>query len=373
MFEVARRAAQFNQHLETLKSQIGPCSFDWYPNDSLASFEAFDAILSGKFRSLLNDPGDRSVLDIGSGDGHVAFFLESLGFRVTAIDHPETNYNRMRGIQKLKEVLNSHVEIVNADLDSRIHLPGSQFDFAFFLGILYHLKNPYYILDLLSRHARFCFLSTRVTRFTPDGVDIRNSPVAYLVDADELNLDATNFWIFSEAGLKRLLRRTGWEVCSYGTTGDTQKSNPNTAQNDERAYCLLRSRHLTDFGLTAILSKGWHDLEQGMWRWTERCFTAELTVPDLNSGAALLELSFVYAECMKPREGSIGLQATIDGFSLGEAHYHTTGQHIYRAAVPAACLRGRTAIVTFELDHAMPPDALDQRERGIIVTNVGLY
>ena len=88
MFEVARRAAQFNQHLETLKSQIGPCSFDWYPNDSLASFEAFDAILSGKFRSLLNDPGDRSVLDIGSGDGHVAFFLESLGFRVTAIDHP---------------------------------------------------------------------------------------------------------------------------------------------------------------------------------------------------------------------------------------------------------------------------------------------
>jgi len=373
IFEVARRAVQFKKHIEALQSQIGQSEFGWYPNDSLGSFETFDTILTGKFRSLLDDPGDRCILDIGSADGHVAFFLESLGFRVKAIDHPETNYNRMCGIRQLAEALHSRIEIISQDIDSQFDLPGHQFDIVLFLGILYHLKNPYYILELLSRHARFCFLSTRVTRFTPGGIEIRSVPLAYLVDSDELNLDATNFWVFSEAGLKRLLRRTGWEICNYGTTGDTQNSNPRTEENDERAFCLLRSRHLTDPGLTASLLDGWHGLEEGKWRWTERCFSVELIVPDLASGAALLELRFVYAECVKPRNGPLGLRARVDGFPLAEAQYSTTGEHLYHATVPAARLQARTAIVEFELDHALPPDATDLRERGIIVTNNGLY
>jgi tRNA (mo5U34)-methyltransferase len=373
IFEVARRAPHFKKHIETVKSQIGPITFSWYPNDSLASFEKFDAILSGKFRNLLDDPGDRCVLDIGAADGHLAFFLESLGFRVKAIDHPETNYNRMCGIRQLKEALHSRIDIVSQDIDSQFELPEGQFDLVFFLGILYHLKNPYYILDLLSRQARFCFLSTRVARFAPGGMEIRNAPLAYLVDADELNRDATNFWIFSEAGLKRLLRRTGWEVCNYGTTGDTLNSNPVAVEHDERAFCLLRSRHLTDPGLTARLLKGWHVLEQGKWRWTERRFSAELAVPDLASGAALLELRFDYPECVKPREGRLRLRASLDGLSLDEAQYSTSGEHLYRATIPTDRLQARTAIVEFELNHALPPDATDLRERGIIVTNVGLY
>jgi SAM-dependent methyltransferase len=373
IFEVARRAVQFKHRIEALQSQLGQTAFNWYPNDSLGSFETFDTILSGKFRSLLDDPGNRCVLDIGSADGHLAFFLESLGFRVKAIDHPETNYNRMCGIRQLKEALGSRIEIISQDIDSQFELPGGQFDIVFFLGILYHLKNPYYVLDLLSRRARFCFLSTRVTRFTPTGMEIRSTPLAYLVDSDELNLDATNFWIFSEAGLKRLLRRTGWEICNYGTTGDTENSNPRTEENDERAFCLLRSRHLTDPGLTASLLNGWHGLEEGKWRWTERRFSVELTVPDLASGAALLELRFVYPECLKPRDGLLGLRASLDGFALAEAQYSTTGEHLYRATVLSARLQARTAIVEFELDHALPPDATDLRERGIIVSNIGLY
>lgn len=373
IFKVARRAVQFKQRIEALQSQLGQTAFGWYPNDSLGSFETFDTILTGKFRSLLDDPGDRCILDIGSADGHLAFFLESLGFRVKAIDHPETNYNRMCGIRQLKETLGSRIEIISQDIDSQFELPEGQFDIAFFLGILYHLKNPYYVLDLLSHRARFCFLSTRVTRFTPGGMEIRSTPLAYLVDSDELNLDATNFWIFSEAGLKRLLRRTGWEICNYGTTGDTQTSNPRTEENDERAFCLLRSRHLTDPGLTASLLNGWHGLEEGKWRWTERRFSVELTVPDLASGAVLLELRFVYPECVKPRNGPLGLRASLDGFALAEAQYSTTGEHLYRATVPSARLQARTAIVEFELDHALPPDATDLRERGIIVSNIGLY
>jgi len=135
----------------------------------------------------------------------------------------------------------------------------------------------------------------------------------------------------------------------------------------------LRSRHLTDPGLTARLLKGWHVLEQGKWRWTERRFSAELAVPDLASGAALLELRFDYPECVKPREGRLRLRASLDGLSLDEAQYSTSGEHLYRATIPADRLQARTVIVEFELNHALPPDATDLRERGIIVTNVGLY
>jgi hypothetical protein len=370
-FQVTQLAAQFKKDIEVLKSEVGQTEFCWYPNDSLANFEHLDAILSGTFRSILDDPVGRSALDVGAADGDVAFFLESLGFQVKAVDHPPTNYNQMRGIQKLKQRLGSRVEIISADLDSVSELPKGPFDLIFFLGILYHLKNPYRVLDLLSHRARFCFLSSRVARITPEGLEIRKSPIAYLVDSDELNLDATNFWIFSEAGLKRLLRRTGWEVCSYGTVGCDQKSDPSSVQNDERVFCLLRSRHLTDPALTARLLRGWHGLEEGRWRWTERCFSAELSVPKIDFGAALLELRFVYHECARPYEGRLVLSAHIDGFALAEAQYSTAGEHMYRAAVPAHVLRCSTAIVTFELNYAIPADGYDQRERGIIVTNVG--
>jgi hypothetical protein len=75
-------------------------------------------------------------------------------------------------------------------------------------------------------------------------VALQNIPVGYLLAADECNNDATNYWIFSEAGLRRLLHRTGWDVLDFGTVGATGMSDPATAKGDERAFCLVRSRHI---------------------------------------------------------------------------------------------------------------------------------
>ena len=64
-------------------------------------------------------------------------------------------------------------------------------------------------------------------RFMPDAkMNIRDAPVAYLVDGHETNLDATNYWVFSEAGLRRLLARTHWGICRFLTMGDTEGSDP---------------------------------------------------------------------------------------------------------------------------------------------------
>ena len=67
-------------------------------------------------------------------------------------------------------------------------------------------------------------------------------PVAYLVHPTECNNDPSNYWIFSDAGLRRILSRTGWEVLEYARVGQTVDSDPATAAGDERVFCLARSQ-----------------------------------------------------------------------------------------------------------------------------------
>ena len=88
----------------------------------------------------------------------------------------------------------------------------------------------------------YCFVSTRIAKQTADGQPLSPYPIAYLLGPQECNNDSTNFWIFSEQGLKRLIDRTGWSVLSYLTIGDTTNSTPADPDRDERAFCLLQSK-----------------------------------------------------------------------------------------------------------------------------------
>ena len=164
----------------------------------------------------------KRIADIGAGDGDLAFFLEKMGFSVEIIDNEYTNFNRLQGARVLKEAINSSVEIRSVDLDSQFALSPEKYDTVFFLGTLYHLKNPFLALEKLARVTTRCFLSTRVAKQTPDGQNFSPYPVAYLLAPQECNNDDTNFWIFTDEGLKRLADRTGWNVVSYVTVGETQ-------------------------------------------------------------------------------------------------------------------------------------------------------
>ncbi len=152
--------------------------------------------------------------------------------------------NGMHGARLLKAALQSGISIHEMDLDSKFSWPRKQYGLVFFLGILYHLKNPFFVLESLARVSRYAFISTRVARFSPDGDPIELLPVAYLVNPTECNNDPTNYWIFSGTGLARLLDRAGWDVLAQMRNGNTSKSDPATAHGDERAYLLVRSRIL---------------------------------------------------------------------------------------------------------------------------------
>jgi SAM-dependent methyltransferase len=233
---------RFRAALDKVKAEMPHIS--WYPYDSFMNLYPLRALLEGERRHLLDLAAGAPVLDLGCGDGALSFFLESLGAAVHAVDNASTNFNGMRGVRVLKESLGSAVEIFEVDVDARFALPADRYGLALFFGTLYHLKNPFYALETLARHARWCLLSTRVARLTPGGVNFHDLPMAYLLDDRESNADPTNYWIFSEAGLRRILHRSGWDVPALTTTGDTHASDPAGAATDERAFCLLRSRML---------------------------------------------------------------------------------------------------------------------------------
>lgn len=236
-------AAGWKRHLDTIKADNVPEEFSWYGYDILANIWHLDRLLVRGNRDFLARIAGQPIADIGTADGDLGYFFESLGFEVDLIDWPATNWNSLRGARRLKDLLSSSVAIHEIDLDSQFRLPRERYGLVFLFGILYHLKNPFFVLEQLARSTRYCAISTRIARQTVNGkVALDRAPLAYLLAPDECNNDDTNYWIFSLPGLERLAERTGWRIVSRFTVGDTRRSNPSEPDHDERAFMLLESK-----------------------------------------------------------------------------------------------------------------------------------
>jgi len=338
--------------------------FEWYPYDSLSNVYQLERLFGARQEFLLQSARAGGVLDLGCADGDLAFLFETLGCRVTAVDHPLSSHNHMRGIRALKQALDSTIDIHEIDLDSQFSLPGQDYGLTLFLGILYHLKNPFYALEGLARHSKYCVLSTRIARRFPDGVRMPNDrPIAYLLDVDELNQDNSNFWIFSDAGLRRLLKRTHWEILEYFTVGDTAASNPTSPDRDERVFCLLKSH----FGLANVdLLEGWHAAEDAGWRWTAQRFSVRVSSDAIARPERIVMRLFVPAALID-RYGTITLSASADGEEIRPVVFSEAGDHIFTKRFQAG--RG-SEVIEFTLDKALGPEDSDPRERGIIVASI---
>lgn len=218
--------------------------FPWYPYSTLGNVAHLNAMLTGENRKLEQLAGGLPVADIGAADGDLAFVLEDLaGWQVDIVDTAATNMNGLRGARALRDHLGSRVQVHDVDLDRQFELPRERYGLVFFLGILYHLQNPYYALRELAARTTHCLLSTKVARFAgPSETAIAELPVAYLVAPRETNNDPTNYWILSPAGLVRLVERAGWEILDRANVGATDDSDPSTPERDERMFLLLRRR-----------------------------------------------------------------------------------------------------------------------------------
>lgn len=355
-------AEEFRAVMVLARKAAEPINFSWYPYDSLGNSVHLTKLLKGSGFDFVSLVKDQRILDLGCADGDFAFFLESLGASVVAVDHPRSNHNNLRGITTLRAQMNSSVEVRRMDLDAGVDTGKESFGLAIALGLLYHLKNPFQFLESLSRCARYCVLSTRVMRRLPGVVqDVSGIPVAYFLDADELNGDNSNFWIFTDAALRRLLERAHWRVLASTTVGNISDSDPHTLENDERAFCLVEST----YGQFEVkLGQGWHEPEDTGWRWTARTFNA--TAEHAQKGAFVTAAIYV-PDALIAGYGPITLGLSVNGISVNPQVFSNPGLYTFTRRIPAAA---EHLDLTFTVSHTFPPDALDSRERSLIVESI---
>jgi tRNA (mo5U34)-methyltransferase len=336
----------FEERLLKIRQRIKPEPFDWYRYDSLANITHIESLLPKGLDSIIELANGEPVADIGAGDGDMGFLLESLGCDVTAIDWPGTNANEMCGLALLRRELESSISVRQIELDYQFHLDGDRFGVVLALGLLYHLKNPYYFLENIGVHARYGLFSTRIL---PRGQS--SEAVAYLSSEGEYLNDPTNFWFFSESGILRLLDRCGWDVVSTKISGDGR---------DDRFFCLAESRIAKTEPIIRILN-GWHKMENMAWRWTGREFGL---VIENRAGATRLEIVFQATPALFKSSDTLSLEATVNGEPLPPETFRSAGRHVYSRSVSPA---PRQCEIQIRLSHTFPEPPDSDRDLGVIV------
>jgi len=220
----------------------------------------------------------------------------------------------MRGIDLLRDALGLSVGVHDIDLDGRFHLPRPDYRFAFFLGTLYHLKNPYYVLENLAWHADWCVLSTRIAQVTPRRTFIEEDPVAYLLDPREANNDPTNYWIFSPAGLLRLLSARDGRCLV--TSGSDFGSTPTPFTPRPMNGCSFCSRAGPASDLLVRALHGWYPPENDGWRWTAKTFALEV-VPPADGALSEFALRFQVPGQLLEAQGQVRLTCAIEAAQPG--------------------------------------------------------
>ena len=150
-----------------------------------------------------------------------------------------------------------------------------------------------------------------------------------------------------------------------------QASETLVVHKEQPAAGLSSVVQVAEPGATGQLLKGWHPVEQGSWRWTERQFSVALKSPG-GSQPATLELKFVLPEALLARLKTVTLSASVNGAPLTPETYGRSGEHFYQRHVPVTALKAEIARVDFKLDRALPPADADRRELGLVVASVRL-
>ncbi len=365
--EFISTATDFSDTLRAVKASDPKEPWLWYPYDSLATIRHLEPILRRNWERMRDALGAGPLIDIGCADGDIAYLFASLGCEVCAVDFPPTNVNSMDGVREIRRRMGyTNVEIREIDLDRQFSIQEDDWGMALVLGILYHLKNPFQVLEHLAFRARYCLLSTRVARKTMTGLDIQNEPVAYLLDHREANNDPTNYWIFSECGLLRMVRRAGWRTVGALTLGSTE-SNPVEGSADERMFLLLRSQYRSLPARIRLL-EGWTDPLVQQWRWTLKKFSFEARIIDEARPHGFL-LGFLLPPSII-EAGEMTLRCAVNGIACPERTFNKQGDHLYEAELPESVDHRMPIHFSFEAVHnaKFPPDP---RDLGVIMSSSG--
>lgn len=171
----------------------------------------------------------KSVLDIGAWDGYFSFVAEKRGAKkVLAIDSSKWNWNsegiivagkrvEQNGKQvfdEVRKILNSKIEDKDMEIIDIDKL--EQFDLVLCLGILYHMKDPWTIIEKLGKITK----EQLIIETHSDG-NYLSVPAMIFYPEKEVNNDENTYWGPNFSCLYFMLKKAGFKqiklINSYGT------------------------------------------------------------------------------------------------------------------------------------------------------------
>lgn len=116
------------------------------------------------------------------------------------------------------------------------------------------------------------------------------------------------------------------------------------------------------------LLEGFHGVEAGGWRWTQKHFAVQL-LPPPRGQPHWVRAALYFPDALIRRTGPITLTAKAGNKTIGTRTFAEAGEMVFEAPLPSASIG--PVRVDFHLDKALPPGAEDSRELGLIVKSVG--
>jgi tRNA (mo5U34)-methyltransferase len=155
----------------------------------------------------------KSVLDIGAWDGGFSFEAERRGAaRVVAADYYSWNgshWGSKNGFLLARQALNSRVEDYLLDIEHANPDGSEKFDTVLLLGVIYHLKSPFYAIEHAAKFARETLVVETVT-----GMNRVDEPVMRFFPHNAAN----NWWRPNIACVKEMVYAAGFEVTDVSAT-----------------------------------------------------------------------------------------------------------------------------------------------------------
>jgi tRNA (mo5U34)-methyltransferase len=158
----------------------------------------------------LPDLSGKSVLDIGAWDGWFSFQAERAGAkRVVALDHFvwQVRPSGRKGFDLAHSALGSGVEVVEDDFMTMDLSRLGTFDVVFFLGVIYHLRDP---LGAVGRLRRVTAGSAFIESEAAVIGGLEELAACQFFETDECAGDPTNWWAPTAPAMLGMCRASGF-------------------------------------------------------------------------------------------------------------------------------------------------------------------
>jgi tRNA (mo5U34)-methyltransferase len=224
-----------------------------YDFEILDNIECILRLLDDSGSAFLDELPNRTMIDIGCANGDLGFAFEDAGFSVALLDKSHVAEAQGSVIRQNAPLVasiiarskGSRAVIFDEDIDDRFDprrviqgFAGSydgdqrfeRFGLGVMLGVLYHLKNPYSVIEKLGQLCDHLIIGTWVADCLPDTRQIiEDQQVVFLLRDRQLAADPTNYWIFTRESLRVLVERCGWQVLSeYTVNNPVSQPEPTT-------------------------------------------------------------------------------------------------------------------------------------------------